>query len=104
MAKLNFTTAPTFAMKVAIPVPGKKAASVEFTFKFRDGDAMKAFLDGLANYDDDTAALMDAACGWDLSDPFERDSVERMVKNYVGSARAVLDKYIAESTGARLGN
>ena len=44
MAKLNFTTAPTFTLKVAIPVPGKKAVDVEFTFKGRNREEFREYL------------------------------------------------------------
>ena len=42
MAKLSFTTSPTFTLKVAIPVPGKKAGEyVSFGGLFGGGPIME---------------------------------------------------------------
>lgn len=95
---------PTFKAKVDIPTPGKKPLKLEVTFKHRDIDEFKTFMDGIGNYDTDTDAIMDIATGWDHKLPFERDNVEKLVKGYIGSAGAFLTKYIQENTGARLGN
>jgi hypothetical protein len=66
MAKLNFTTAPTFALKVAIPVPGKKAVDVEFTFKGRNREEFREYLDASSSKED-VDALMDTVTGWELA-------------------------------------
>jgi len=104
MASFTLTPEPTFKAKVDIPIPGKKAQKVELTFKWRDSDDFKAFMQGLESYDSDTDAVMDFVTGWELSDAFSRENVEKMVKNYIGSARAIINVYIEENTGARLGN
>lgn len=103
MAKLSLTAAPTFVSTVLIPVPGKKAVPVEFTFKGRTRDEFSEFLDAAAGRDD-TDMIMDMVCGWELEDEFGPESVEKLVQNYVGSARAITDKYLAEVTRGRLGN
>lgn len=103
-AKLSLTLAPTFKAPVQIPVPGARPVSVEFTFKYRDRDAFKEFLDGLHASTEDVDLLLDIASGWELDEPFEKASLEKMVKTYIGSAAAVLNAYIAESTGARAKN
>lgn len=103
MAKLSLDPNPTFQSNVLIPVPGKKPASVGFTFKWRTRADFNAWLDAIAGRDD-VDVLMDVLGGWELDDAFERENVERLTQTYIGSARAILDKYIAENCGARLGN
>jgi hypothetical protein len=101
--KLSLTANPTFKCKVAIPVPGDKAVDVEFTFKGRTREAFKAFVDGLTSRED-TDVLMDIASGWDLEEAFEKANVEKLTENYLGAARAIIEKYLSELTAARLGN
>ena len=103
MAKLNFTTAPTFTLKVAIPVPGKKPADVEFTFKGRNRDEFQAYLDASSSKED-VDALMDTVTGWELENEFCREEVERMMLFYPASPRAIIQRYISELSGVRLGN
>lgn len=95
---------PTFTAKVDIPVPGKKPLKLEITFKHRGMDEFKEFIDKMGDYESDTDTLMDIASGWDHKLPFERDNVEKLVKGYIGSAGAIITKYMQENTGARLGN
>jgi hypothetical protein len=104
MANFSLTAEPTFTAKVAIPVPGKKATNVEFTFKWRNGDDLKDLVDGLGNYKSDTDAILDMVSGWELKDVFDYENVEKMVKNYTGSASAIINKYLSENSGARVGN
>ena len=103
MAKLNFTTAPTFALKVAIPVPGKKAVDVEFTFKGRNREEFREYLD-TSSSKEDVDALMDTVTGWELENEFSREEVERMTLFYPAAARAIIQRYITEISGVRLGN
>ena len=77
MASFSLVPEPTFKAKVDIPIPGKKAQKVELTFKWRDSDDFKAFLQGLESYDSDTDAVMDFVTGWELSDAFSRENVEK---------------------------
>ncbi len=103
MAKLALTASPTFAAKVAIPIPGAKPAPVEFTFKNRTKDQFKAFLEDMADRED-VEAIMEVASGWDLEDAFGPENVEKLVQNYIGSAKAILETYINQVAAARLGN
>lgn len=104
MATFSLVPEPTFKAKVAIPIPGKKPQNIEFTFKWRDGDALKEFVDALGNFDTDTDAAMEFATGWDLADAFSRENVEKLIKNYPGAAKALVTTYLGENAGARLGN
>ena len=103
MAKLNFTTAPTFTLKVAIPVPGKKAVDVEFTFKGRNREEFREYLDASSSKED-VDALMDTVTGWELENEFCREEVERMTLFYPAATRSIIQKYITEISGVRLGN
>lgn len=103
MAKLTLTMSPTFAGTVRIPVPGKKAVPVDFTFRARTRDQFQEWLDALSGKDD-VDALLDILTGWELEDEFGRESVEKLVQAYPGAARAITEHYIREQVGARSGN
>jgi hypothetical protein len=102
-AKLSLAVAATFKAIVSIPVPGGKAADVEFIFKHRTRDDFKEFVESLPGAEN-ADALMDVASGWDLDEPFGKEAVEKLEQRYMGSTRAVLDVYMAELTGARAKN
>lgn len=101
--KFSLTANPTFKAVVDVPVPGGKSAAVEFTFKSRTRDDFRLFIDGLGDRLD-VDVIMDMASGWDLEDPFDQVNVELLTQNYLGAARAVIEKYLSELTAARLGN
>lgn len=101
--KFSLSPAPTFKAKVSIPVPGKTAEPVEFTFKGRTRDEFKAFIESLTDRDD-VDVIMDIASGWELEDAFDKKNLEELTQNYLGSARAIIEKYLNELTQARLGN
>lgn len=101
--KLILKAAPTFKAKVSIPVPGAAAVDVEFTMKGRTRTEFKDFVAGLKDRED-VDALMDICTGWDLDDAFTRENIEILTENYLGAARAVIEKYFSEITNARLGN
>lgn len=105
MAKVKFTLAvsPTFKSTVIIPAPGGKSAPIEFTFKHRTRDAFKEFTESLGGRDD-VDVLLDIASGWDLDEPFDKETVEQLTQNYLGAGRAVAEAYINELTAARVKN
>lgn len=102
-AKITLTVKPTFTATVAIPVPGEISADVVFTFKHRTRDEFKEFITSLPG-SEDIDVLMDIACGWDLEEPFDRASVEKMMQIYMGAAKPIIETYISELTGARTKN
>ena len=109
MAKSKFTLAikPTFTARVAIPIPGKQAESVEFTFKGRTRDEFKEFVEGIQNAEGATAdvdTILDIASGWELEDAFDRKNIEVLTQNYLGAARAIIETYFTELTQARTKN
>lgn len=101
--KFSLTASPTFKAKVAIPVPGGESADVEFVFKGRTREAFKEFIESIKDRDD-AEVIMDIASGWDLTDAFDKQNVELLTQNYLGAARAIIEKYLSELTQARLGN
>ena len=109
--KFSLTVNPTFKASVDIQVPGGQSVALLFTFKHRTRDEFKEFtellrdaeLDG-ADEIKDTDILLDIASGWELDEPFDRESLEKMVQRYMGSAQSVIRTYIDELTGARVKN
>ena len=103
MAKLSLAASPTFTATVLIPVPGKRAAPVEFTFKARTRDALQELIETLGSKDP-TDQVLELVSGWDLEDSFSRDTVDQLLQSYIGAAKAISDKYFSELMGAKLGN
>lgn len=104
--KLTLTPAPTFKAIVKIPVPGSRLVDVEFTFKGRTRtEYEQLWEDVLAKrWPDDADVVLEIASGWDLDEPFDREHIQKMDENYLGSTKAIWDVYKAEISGARLGN
>ena len=96
--KLQLVANPTFKAQAPIPVPGGKITHVEFTFKHRNKIEMQEFLENLKDQDD-VDLIMNIASGWELDEPFDAENVGQLVSEYVGSGLAILETYIAESTG-----
>lgn len=101
--KLILAASPTFKAKVAIPIPGAAPVLVEFTFKHRPKDEFVSWGQNLSGVED-VDLVKDVASGWDLDDEFNDANITALTQTYGGSARAILDKYFAEQTGAKLGN
>lgn len=100
MASLKLQPDPTFSAPVSIPVPGGEPVVVEFTFKHRGRKELAAFgktLDGRGDAD----TILDVATGWDLSDPFNADSVALLVDNYFAAPGAIWTAYLAALTQAK---
>ena len=102
-AKLTLADEATFKATVAIPVPGGHTADVEWTFAWMPRNEAKEFMDTLPG-SEDVDFLMKISRGWDLDEQFNKAGVEKLTQKYIGAARAVLDKFIAELTGARAKN
>ena len=103
--KFSLDPEPTFKTKVGIPVHGVGVADIEFTFKHRTQAAFTELFNGIGeNNPNGVDIVMDIAAGWDLDWDFNRDNVERMLSNYMGSLRAIIEKYSAEMMGIREGN
>lgn len=101
--KLTLATDPTFSATAQIPVPGAGTAPVKMTYKYRDREAFKEFIDVLKDAED-SEMILDIACGWDLDEAFDRANVEKLVAKFIGAPAAILSTYISEQTGARAKN
>lgn len=103
MGTLKLTPDPRFHATVLVPVPGGEPAPVQFRFRHRTREQLAAFVRS-ADERDDVANILEMADGWDLSDAFDRDNVQRLVDNYIGSPKEVFDTYLRELTKGRAGN
>jgi hypothetical protein len=100
MAKLKLNPNPTFTAKVGIHVPGDESAEVEFTFRHRTKDELQKFIDESSDRSD-VDTILQCATGWELSDPFNAESVGILVQNYISAPRAIFNRYIEELARAR---
>lgn len=103
--KFKLDPNPTFKAKVSIPVPGGKAEPVEFTFKHFTRDEYVALFtgeDGEAKTDH--KLLTEILSGWDLDDEFSGVNIERLLQNYHGAARAIVQVFADQLGQNRLGN
>jgi len=100
MLKLNAD--PTFRAAVPISVPGtREPEKVHFTFRHQKKDELKQFLATAKEMKDEDYVLA-VAMGWELSEEFNRENVQRLLQNYHGAAQAIAATYVFELSG--LGN
>lgn len=100
MPKLTLTQEPTFDASALIPIPGKSPVPVQFTFKNRTRDQFNKFLKELEGKDKHLV-LMEMAEGWELEESFTAENVKTFLSNYIGAFDPILDKYMAELSGAK---
>ena len=108
-AKRSLEVSPTFKAEVTIPRAGGDSFDIEFVFKHRTKAELKEFSESLtaASGEDapkDTEVLLDISSGWDLDEPFDIDSLEKLTQRFMGSAQAVIGVYFSELAGARAKN
>lgn len=95
---------PTFRATVQIPVPGAEDMPLEVEFRHKTRDALRQYLDGLADSTDEDA-LQAILVGWhNCETAFSREALETLLQNYPAAARAILARYAVEVSGARRGN
>lgn len=100
--KFKLQPEPTFKAKVDIPVHGGDAVAVEFEFKHKTRDQVAELFKDTKRSDVDT--ILEVLAGWELDDPFGKESVELLVQNYAGAASAIVARYVEELIQARRGN
>lgn len=103
MAKLKLQPDPVFKARVPISQAGGSDVFVEFTFKHRTREELQAFIDASAKRDEQDT-ILEAATGWELSDPFTRESLDVLVANYISAGHAIFTTYIDELTKTRIKN
>jgi hypothetical protein len=75
MPKLVLKSNPTFKATVVVPIAGDPAGgNVVFEFKHRRKKELAEFMTTRAGKTD-LETVMDCACGWDLEEPFNADTV-----------------------------
>lgn len=100
---LKLNPEPTFKSEVRIPVPGGDAEPVSFTFKHRTRSQIKAFPAEVKGKPDVEVVKM-CVMGWGLDDEFNDDNVMRLIENYPGASKAIVDTYFDELGKTRSGN
>lgn len=108
-AKRSLDVSPTFKADVTIPRAGGDSFDIEFVFKHRTKAELKEFSETDTSGAGDSEAkdsdvLLDIASGWDLDEPFDADSLEKLAQRFMGSTQAVLSVYFSELAGARKKN
>lgn len=101
--KFSLSVSPTFKRDVSIPVPGDRAANVNFTFKHKTRDELRSFVEGLEGRED-LDVVLEITSAWGIDEAFEEDNVSVLLQNYPGAALAIIDTYLKEVSGARKGN
>lgn len=103
MARLQLKAAPTFPVKVAIPVAGGASVPVVLTCKHRTRTELNAFIAACPGRED-LDVFNDMVVGWDLEDPFTPESINELLENYIGTPLATYQAYIEELLKAKSGN
>jgi len=103
MPKLSLIANPTFPAPVDIPVAGAESVKVLMTFKHRTKDDLDKFIKTVHSRDD-TENFMEMVTGWELDDPFNKESVELLLQNYMGTSLATYKVYIDELVKHKTGN
>ncbi len=103
MAKLKLVANPTFRAKVGIPVAGGAEVPVEFVFKHRTKTALDEWIKSRSDKGD-IDSFMEMVEGWDLEDPFNRENVETLLENYIGTALATYRVYVDQLIQSKLKN
>lgn len=96
---LDLAPPQTWQALVALPIPGK-AGAVEFTFRTRTRDELKAFVDALPGMTDEQA-LGAVLAGWALADKFNADNIAALCQAVPGAAHAIVQAYMRHQTGLR---
>jgi len=91
---------PTFEAKVAFPVAGGKSVDVLLTFKHRTKAELAKWIEGRAGRKD-AESFLDMVEGWELDEPFSKETVEVLLENRIGVALATYQTYVDELTRHR---
>ena len=98
MPKFSLIAKPTFDATVIVPTPSGESAEIRLTFKHRIKSDLEKWVSQERN---DVDAILEVANGWDLEEPFNAESVELLVQNYLAAPEAIVKAYIEELTGTR---
>ncbi|MGY3265162.1 phage tail assembly chaperone [Lysobacter sp. HA35] len=96
MTKLSLNPPSAFKSRVEIPVAGSRAVAVDFTFKYRDREALRQFVGEMHG---DAEAVLHAVEGWELDDDFNEANVRKLCNSYPGAAFAIVNEYLRQLQG-----
>lgn len=94
---------PTFSATVTFPIAGEKKASFEVVYKHKTAKEMDDFVERMKTMKD-FDALVEIVVDWQVAETFNRESLQTLMDNYLGFARAAINTYFLEISGAREGN
>lgn len=95
---------PTFKVTAAIPVPGLAAMELEVEFRHKTRDELVKFFGGLKGRKG-IDILMEIIADWHNCDtPFSKKTLATLLQNYPKSDSALMDAYVDQCGGARMGN
>ena len=103
MAKFTLAVKPTFKSKIKMPVHGGDTVELEFEFKHRTRDQIAEWTKGFSKIKD-IDLLEDMLAGWNIEEPFSRESLELLCQNFSGAPGVILSAYLAELSQARQKN
>lgn len=95
---------PTFWAKVPIAIAGSpKPVLLDVEFNHLDRDTLRKYLDSLDDRED-ADSINEIVAGWKgVDEDFSRDSLEKLLSNYPGSAMSLVRVFAAESIGTKDG-
>jgi hypothetical protein len=103
MAKFKLEVKPTFKSEIQMPLHGGDTVKLEFEFKHRTRDQLAEWAKGVAKLKD-VDLLDDVLAGWNIDEPYCRESLELLCQNFAGAPRVILDAYLGELNQARQKN
>lgn len=105
----SLAPAPSFKLRVDVPLPGGDTAELTLTVKTRNRPQLQAFLEGNTQAEGQDAIeyerelILKIAEGWEVGDsePFTPENVTTLVENYPLAAAAILEAYVNAHTNSR---
>lgn len=96
---------PSFWAPAAITVPGQKdPAIIEVKYKHLDADALKVYQESLGEKEP-VDSLMEIMLEWKgVSEELTKQSLAKVLKNYVASGRQFYDAFLKELLGIKAKN
>lgn len=101
---LSIAPKSEFSGAVIVPTPDRAPDEVEFTFKYRDREALDAWIKEMetttrdaTSLEADIAMVMGCATGWELEDAFNAENVRKLLLDHSGAAANVFQVYVGLS-------
>lgn len=102
---LKLTPNPTFKTNVQITIPGSDLpVKIEVTFRHKNKDKLKAFLEGMTGRPDDEI-LDEVIESWQGPDEaYSKEALQKLLLNYPASGPELLHGYIEAQAESRRKN